>query len=132
MSLVSHLPPLPPPSPHFSSTDRNLPVADSHVLATQINIAFLPISFAGVGESATPCILPPLKSLWDLVLTCPTAAGSVATQGAQAEPTCTVVPLTGRRNAPPGPVSSSCNFPPHLVSGGVMFSQGWAGDFFLK
>lgn len=43
MSLVSYLPPLLPPSPHFSSTDRNLTVADSHVLATQINIAFLPI-----------------------------------------------------------------------------------------
>lgn len=35
-------------------------------------------------------------------------------------------------NAPPGPSSSGCNFPPHLISGVVMVSQGWAGNIFLK
>lgn len=44
-----------PPSPHFSSTDRNLTVASLHVLAAQINIAFLLISFVGIGESPAPC-----------------------------------------------------------------------------
>lgn len=61
MSLVSYLPPLPPPSPHFSSTDKNLTVANLHVLATQINVGFLLISFVGIGESPAPYFLPPMN-----------------------------------------------------------------------
>lgn len=76
MSLLSYLPPLPSPSPHFSSTDRNLTVANLHAWATQISVAFLPISFLGTEESPAPYFLPPSKSL---VLTRAAGAGSAAT-----------------------------------------------------
>lgn len=68
--------PLPSPSPHFSSTDRNLTVANLHVLATQINVAFLLISFVGIGESPGPYSLPPMGYLWDWGLPCATRARS--------------------------------------------------------
>lgn len=71
MSLVSYLPPLPPPSPHFSSTDRNLTVANLHVLATQIIVSFLLISFV-----LGPYPLPPVGSLWNHGLPCATRARS--------------------------------------------------------
>lgn len=54
VSLVSYLPPLPPPSPH-SSTDRNLPVADLHVLVTQTTPRLFPHShLLGPGRSPAP------------------------------------------------------------------------------
>lgn len=49
------------PCPHFS-TDRNLTMANLHVLATQINIAVL-ISFVGIGESPAPYFFSTLEVL---------------------------------------------------------------------
>lgn len=60
MSLVSYLPPL-LPSPQFS-TDRNLTVANLHVLATQINIAVL-ISFVRIEQSPAPYFFSTLEIL---------------------------------------------------------------------
>lgn len=75
---MSYLPPLPPPSPH-SSTDRNLPVADLHVLATQITPRLFPaLTCWDRGE------VLPLKLPWEAALTC--AAGA-SPSGLHAIPT---------------------------------------------
>lgn len=91
------------PSPHFS-TDRNLTVANLHVLATQINIAVL-ISLLGLGKVLPPTSFPLLKS-WHPLCHC---------LGCTSQPLCSVVILTKCR-APPGP--------PCEVWWGV--SLGWA------
>lgn len=68
VSLLSYLPPLPPPSLH-SSTDSNLPVADLRVLATQITPRLFPaLTCWDRGE------VLPLKLPWEPALTC--AAGA--------------------------------------------------------
>lgn len=112
MSLVSYLPPPPPPlhtSPQLTETQQCPPCTCWQPLLT---LLFFRSHLLGSGKALppTPCppggpvgILPPaLRLPWQ---------------------TCSV---------PPGPSSSPCDVPPHLVSGAVVISQGCAGDVFLQ
>lgn len=91
------------PSPHFSSTDRNPAVPTLHVLATPVNVAFLSISFVGIGESPAPYSLPPWRSRWD-----PATRAAVALTDVQCSSWPFILPLWCP--SPPR-VRGSCDLP---------------------
>lgn len=129
MSLVSYLPPL-LPSPQFS-TDRNLTVANLHVLATQINIAVL-ISFVWIEESPAPLLL---FHSWNPlgIQYCPVPLEQGLPLPGMHEP---VHLLCGHPDsecsAPPGSSFSRCSPPPHLTPGALMGLPGLGSDAILE
>lgn len=118
------------PSPHFS-TDRNLTVANLHVLATQINIGVL-ISLLGLRKSPASYFCSTLEIFLGSSTALYLQSRICHQLGCRSQPISSVVIFTPKCRAAPGPPFSRCNPPPHPTPGGVRALPGLGSDFTLE
>lgn len=114
-------------SPHFS-TDRNMTVANLHVLATQINIAV----WGKVPNRGKSCPRLLFHSWNPLGLQCcpvPLEQG-LSLSGMQEPAHLLWAQPDSKCRAPPGPPFSRWNPPPPIPVGVVKALLGWAGTWF--
>lgn len=129
MSLVSFLPPLPPPL-HTSQLTETWQWPTCMCWQPKWSLLFWS-HLLGLGKILPPTSFPPLKSFWDPVLPCASRAGSAVIWDARANPSAL------------GHPDSSAVFLLAFPSPGVTLlptslqvqwwvSQGWAGNIILE